>query len=191
MQMLQVWLQLSEGTGWSQISSLTEGDPGHMHIWSHSVWNLLEPILWHPCKWFTQVSMENDLSGISKFLSFITLSDTINTSMNSFFFSWLHLTVLVVVSSTTLPEFIQLYLIAGKLENAKQVQSFGVALYHSLCWTFRLHIEHITYTSLVSVFCTSLGFESSICFRVSFRKWLSRRSKPPRSWHVLYHDQFS
>ncbi|XP_044054872.1 uncharacterized protein ddias isoform X2 [Siniperca chuatsi] len=27
-----------------------------MHIWTNSIWNLLEPILWHSCKWFAEVT---------------------------------------------------------------------------------------------------------------------------------------
>lgn len=61
MQMLQVWLQLSEGTGWLQIPSLTEGGPGRMHIWSNSIRNKLEPILWRSCKWITEVGMGNHI----------------------------------------------------------------------------------------------------------------------------------
>lgn len=56
MQMFQVWLQLSEVTGRLQISSVTEGGPGHEYIWGHSIWRLLEPILRHSCRGFTEVS---------------------------------------------------------------------------------------------------------------------------------------
>lgn len=53
-QMFQVWLQLPQGAGRLQIPSLVEGDPGQMHIRSHSIRNLPEPILWHSRKWTTE-----------------------------------------------------------------------------------------------------------------------------------------
>lgn len=59
MQMFKVWLQLHGGPGGTQISPVTEGGPGWLHIWSNSVWNVFEPILWHRCKWFTEVSTAN------------------------------------------------------------------------------------------------------------------------------------
>lgn len=47
MQMFQVWLQLHGGPAGVQISPVTEGGPGWLHIWCNSVWNVFEPILWH------------------------------------------------------------------------------------------------------------------------------------------------
>ncbi len=73
MQMFQVWIQLFEGAGRVQIPPLAEGGPGRMHVWSNSIWNLLEPIFWHSCKWFTKVSEEKSVSINFRFLQYITL----------------------------------------------------------------------------------------------------------------------
>lgn len=46
-QLFQVCLQLCERSSGVQISTFTIGDQGHQYIWSHGVWQLPEPILWH------------------------------------------------------------------------------------------------------------------------------------------------
>lgn len=54
--MFQVWLQLHGGPGGIQIPALTERGPGRLLIRPNRVWNVFEPVLWHWCKWFTEVS---------------------------------------------------------------------------------------------------------------------------------------
>lgn len=90
-----------------------------MHIWSNSIWNLLEPILWHSCKWFTEVSAEKSLSSYFKFLKFITLMYE-----HDFIFV-MNLTLVCGVINHTQLSLFQLYLIAGKLyfKHAKNVSS--------------------------------------------------------------------
>lgn len=60
-QMFQVWLQLHGGPDGTQIPAVAEGGPGWVHVWCNRVWNMFEPVLWHWCKFFTEVSTVNCL----------------------------------------------------------------------------------------------------------------------------------
>lgn len=58
LQVFQVWVPLCQRTAGVQVSALAQSDPGQTDLWSDCVWNLLELILWHFCKWTAEVSKE-------------------------------------------------------------------------------------------------------------------------------------
>lgn len=53
-----MWVPLCQTTAGVQVSALAQSDPGQTDLWSDCVWNLLELILWHFCKWTAEVSKE-------------------------------------------------------------------------------------------------------------------------------------
>lgn len=55
-QMFQVRLPLHGGPGGPQIPAVAEGGPGWLHVWCNRVRNMFEPVFWHWCKFFTEVS---------------------------------------------------------------------------------------------------------------------------------------